>query len=796
MCLFSYEFPVISTPTVSKLTTKLTLSNQILLRQNYGVLFEKAGQLIGRTGETEYTYTFAVPLPTVDIDNYEIDLQECVTEMQKKFKCELFNQMVKERKSACFSKVQSTQIEYERVLDLIPFFNTTVQLNNDEKRKKRETDTEKKLYGDNTDFAGFVNKAVHELPGVQLISSVGNNVFGTVSKQTLEKVALNINRVGQLVESSGDRVHHFDSEFTSIQIQTHEAFNRHAQVLRKMKSDMNAVSQALTEQAKRNAEGANQAEKDLSILEIVTDRYTAEMLPALYQYDTRCAAYRDRLVMFTHSISTLMKGFLPERLVSASLMSEVLSGLKERLEKMPSNNVAKTKIVQDNPAFYYQAKGKTSYTRTYDYLFLTLSIPLFSSGGLLTVYKVDTFDVDVRTGSKSVGSTRDDETIEYMKRSNEKLHPYVDPLLHGKTKISNLPEYLAISSDSEYYILLTNEYYKSCSIKDMRTGSLRVCTSFMPALKHISINTCATAVFRDSYALVKESCTVVHTPFPDIGSASQIGDSNTFIVQGSSNMDDVWTLNCPLQQDRILDIKPRTLSLLSLPCYCSLSTKGFFLPYVVSGCDRHDGSEEVDKDISSSVRNYVPVNLYNMKTFADTSKLAIDLSTLSGDSISDESPWPSLEGSVHPIKIHNLTWRMPVEDVVEHTKKYQIDISKGAKEMLNGGKAYTRKTDKLIHEVKDFTDIEASFKKKNAVSAFKDLIRIFPGGGYLATALMSPGFVSLCACAISTLMFIARYTSLLTEIHVNMKKGRKLPDTTKHKESVKLLQDYSNDVNK
>ena len=102
-------------------------------------------------------------------------------------------------------------------------------------------------------------------------------------------------------------------------------------------------------------------------------------------------------------------------------------------------------LVSESPSYYYGLK-KITYTHVYDYvdendvsegfmLYVTLEVPLFRIGGTLPVYRLDVFPVPT--------------------------HPVERSPQLGYTIVENVPQFLAVDSNEEFFFEMSRELFLS-----------------------------------------------------------------------------------------------------------------------------------------------------------------------------------------------------------------------------------------------------------------------------------------------------------------------------------------------
>nr|DBA11664.1 TPA_asm: membrane-fusion protein [Malaco herpesvirus 4] len=432
----------------------------------------------------------------------------------------------------------------------------------------------------------------------------------------------------------------------------------------------------------------------------------------------------------------MTNGFLSEKLVPVAMVSKLLEHVRSNVLTVPQYKRMKLKITHSNPAFYYSTRKKTMYWCTNDYFNIMLTIPLNTGGaGLMTVYKVDTYPVNLGAGQFKR------QNVPTMARTTAEQQKYM-----STSTIINMPQYFAVSPDLEYYVQMDATYYESCKGNDEKTGSLHVCRGESPTMLHGSVKTCVKAMFDDSTDDILSECQFSVSSSASPGSAVQLGDTNTYLVHGSTTVHDEWIVNCPTSNRRVRNIIPAQFLLLDVPCFCSLRATGFFVPYRISGCSAD--TSFTDGDIVS-VR--FPINSLVAHLFSNTSSDDIDSKNLKGDTVRIGRAWPAIR---IPKDVYDVSWSRSLDEVIASTKQYSVDMRKSAKLNERNIQTFKSNQDMAIKKAMNMSDIQEILDREGSVTkAFKDALRLFPKLGIFLTVITSPGFLGLVAVCLNGLPF-------------------------------------------
>lgn len=748
-----------------------------ILRPNYGTLFEDVGKLmIGDAGSSVYRHTLAIPIgyDLFDSSKYKLSEMPCNTPRLKKVKCELFNSLVLKANAACMNTLRDSYQHQQMGLKMIPKIDRAddyftlrkrrpLNANSRRRRRKkrrvrknRKTYAAKDLIGGEsvydkfkpTGAGGKVLSFIHSSQVSKVGNAIATGLFGLPSMDRIHTMAKHIDQINQAATDVVKGIHNHDMELESVEIQWTSKFKLQQKLSRRVSAEINEMSLANQQLAADDTAHANTVEKKIGLMKTTLNLFLVDVQPKLFDHFLACESFANEMDAFHDAMLTLNKGFLPESLVEPEYLQKLIDHIVDDVLNVGMSKVAGAQLIHKNPLFYYMTEGTTTYTHDEKFLYMTIEFPIYNQGGLLTVYRIHTFDVDVTTGVS--------ERAQKQPTVAPKGSDY-SPLHVGSTRVADMSDYLAISDDSEYYFTMKHAYYRTCkSTSDRMVGSLHICKAMVPTLQHSNVRTCETAMFRNSPSLIKKHCRFVHTSETHEGHALQIGQSNLFLVHASSRENDVWTLNCPNEDKK--DISPKAFALMSMPCFCSLSTMGFFLPSVMSGCSMAPLANDDESVRLTQVEFNMPINAFLVHNFIDTAKYIERADELHGDTLQPAGKlWPPLTKFIKPINISKLSWTMPIDNVVERTKKYGLDMTKAAAASAKHIKVFVSEVDKGLNKSLDFRDIDARMNDKGPIKAFKDILNIIPGLGDLITALTSGGFLSLMGLTIQSFMFLAVY---------------------------------------
>ena len=327
-----------------------------------------------------------------------------------------------------------------------------------------------------------------------------------------------------------------------------------------------------------------------------------------------------------NNILTLSKGFLPENLISYHQMEKSLQAISIKLQEHESG----FQIANPEIAYYYNIRN-IGYTQSNTSLFISVPVPLKSEDLYFILYKIRAFPIHTNVTDS------------------------------GATLINNVPEYLAISQNKEYYLELSYS-----DLRDCIGTTLKKC-KVMKAASRRNAMTCSLALFLDNADMVMEKCKFDYQSENKGQIAIDLGQGYLFI----SGQDKFWTMNCHGKEPQ--GIPSCTLCIISLPCSCSLVSKHFYIPSRITNCPW-----------KSSIQKVHGINLAYMKIFSEN----VEISSFTGSTAFHNTPTYDAKS----ITIQNMT----LSSVVRKTPKFDLDLTKIADSIKRNNDLYQSTADYLL----------------------------------------------------------------------------------------------------
>ena len=323
----------------------------------------------------------------------------------------------------------------------------------------------------------------------------------------------------------------------------------------------------------------------------------------------------------------------------------------------------------------------------------------------------------------------------------------------GFTMLKNLPAFIAVNSNLETYIELSERLFFSCR----GYPDVRVCSAGMPSLKKRRSGniSCAFALFIEDREQILEKCDfryISTEEWKPYGSAVQLIADSTFLVHASQHdpKGDRWGLACPQSRKNMQPpVHVCDMCRISIPCRCSLSSKDFYLPARSTGCDITESNE------TNRVTYMHHLNTAMIQSLFPKSDQAKYMSYRSFAQLTNP-----------PFRQPQIDFQVPdnVKNYISTADKFSANLKKTLQRERKNLKSYAFKVDAALNKSLDFSD-QTVDRAGDLSKAFSDLFGVIFGGDirrFLVTVFSPLGFLSV-AFILSTFQFLPAVT---TDIHV------------------------------
>ena len=591
------------------------------IRVNWGVVFNKVGTVLN--GITKYRHTFAIPIPNMDYKS--LDTISCQSSTQRTRHCAGINEL---------TTVVNDGFRTEFTLMKETIANALSAIGNVEGRDAPTSRQRKKRSASSSHSAAphlsptYCNdsRVVGSSNGggtLSKLGEVGSDMFGTPTWDDVKIVYRHICELANVVQINSQQLIQSNQRLSSISLTLNNQINALGKGLLNINTRINETDTVLQSLARSMKNDLNTIESKVASVE-ATQEAMYILLGNLEHFRMVANRYLEYSKDWVLGISRLLEGYIPQELIPISEIQKVLNHVSNK--ELPKHPMLR--IVHPNPSFYYQVRS-TAYTRSQDYLFITLTVPLKSVGGILGVYRVDRTYI---------------ATAEHHRSS---------------TRIANLPQFFAVTPDSRYYTELSLEHYASC-----RGESIKVCPTER-ALQDKNHLTCAAAVFYDNKNGIVKHCDVRYEPTDQPTEVIRLRNTKYLVHSQNAGPDTTWSLHCPYRnavpekegEEHLRTISSCNTCIVKVPCGCSLEGIGFYIPPELTGCDINDQLGFPDIIKAFPINLHVIASLYNVS----------DIMYLNGSSTHSD---PSTS---NPMMLSNLVFNLTEsnwDDVVETDEKY------------------------------------------------------------------------------------------------------------------------------
>ena len=358
----------------------LAAQEDVVLRQNYGVVFQKVG--IIENGADVWHHTFAIPLKSL-----KPKLRRIRTCPPRRSASDTLVDFCKHFDEAFSSYNKLYTSIYRDILRVQEMMGLLLP-----KPLGMEGDMRK--------------RGLLDIGG-----SIAKSLFGTATVKDVNILKQHMEELAKAVSQRDMTLKHDRLNMQSYQV----TLNKRVENLnRGIKANMNIISEmtvtfqnwssAVTGRIARVEKQARLNEKGINILH----SYVAHHIHALSSLQAESYRVLD-------AIQTLISGYLPTYFITPQMLVELLKEISERLESQRN-----LRITHNHVGYYYQIPLVT-YVLTEADLYIKIEIPIASSGYLFDLYRVTSMPIPISYDADK-GLTRIDGHKEYIAVSGDKYH--------------------------------------------------------------------------------------------------------------------------------------------------------------------------------------------------------------------------------------------------------------------------------------------------------------------------------------------------------------------------------------
>ena len=266
---------------------------------------------------------------------------------------------------------------------------------------------------------------------------------------------------------------------------------------------------------------------------------------------------------FYDGINRLIDGHITPQIISAEILQESLKHIKNKLQK----HHPEFKLYTDSISYYYN--NRLAYgTKSKGSIYVTLKVPITTLVSDFNLYKISVLPVPINHTTSHV------------------------------TKISSLPDYLAINQNNNNFIEISQENLECSNIIN---NNLCHDTNVIQ-----TSNSCSSALFLDSKLNIHNLC---HIQF-----IANHAKPSIFLIQpGSILATNISNIILSCQNEPLQQLNGCQYCIINIPCHCSAKLNNYYIPSNMETC--HSA-------MSESPTLVYPVNLALLQNFFEEDELS------------------------------------------------------------------------------------------------------------------------------------------------------------------------------
>jgi hypothetical protein len=631
------------------------------IQYNWGVAFYKVGAILN--GISQYKHTFAIAIPNTDFEYLE--LLPCNTTNLKLAHCDAINTVINRVNNKYAMTFLSIKERVKNVLSIIG----NIEIKNSDRSKINTNNRRSKRHTINEDTPTlspeFCKNGVVKENNAGLFGVIGQalgSAFGLPSYGDFRTIYKHICELADSVDINKEEIIKSNERLSSIS----STLNNRISVLQ---GGLVNLNKRITDTQKQLIIFCNSTEVVLDMLDTRINflEHVQEnmyfLMGSLQHFEFVAQQHLHHTNNWIEGVYKLLEGYIPYQLVSANDIENVL----KHVHKTILNKYINLRLVHPNPAFYYQMKDIV-FTRSDNYLFITLHVPISDVGGLLGVYRIDN------------------------------LHLRTAEHLPSSTRIVGLPDFFAITPNNgnkRYYMEISLPHFMSC-----RGDDLKICETSR-SLQSTNVLTCAAALFFDQNKSILEKCDIRYESTDLPTEVIKIDEHEYLIHAENISQSTSWTMQCGILESStnkvsqdIKQIPSCNTCVLKVPCGCSIDGGEFMIPTRYTNCNI---SGESDTNYELLDQKY-PISMPTVTNLlpADFVKKVNGKSLLSSLKKNNTYFTPSLS-----FNITQYQW----DQVIAKDKIYEADFKKLMELHKNKSIIYASKSEEMLKKATDFHDL-------------------------------------------------------------------------------------------
>lgn len=445
------------------------------------------------------------------------------------------------------------------------------------------------------------------LSGLQPVFS---SIFGFASEDDLAKIQDHMKILENGTKVLFDDVHEIEGQLESLSKTTNDRFDNAMRAIQMNKDTL---------------------EQTLAITGAISDMLS--LMDATLIYMDHFKSVEEAIDDYTFSIQSLLNGRLPMGFISIQQLKKVLDHAQEVVSaKFPSFSVAHTA-----PSYYY-TKQDVIFSKTKNGIVIMIKIPLRNSNALVHLYTVQTIPVSLNSSSLET------------------------------TKLTNMPSYFAINSDSTLHGTFTPEQMSTC-----KGDTLKTCSATL-IMRPTSQPTCTLAVFEDRPKLAHKLCKANYQQSEGLLEGGLHISGNDYLISTSEPRIEMICLGKPPKS-----IPGRPYAVVKLPCGCGLRAEKFTISPKVTSCN-----------FTNQVTYEYVNNIIGMHALFDVDSPAVrDITSVTRTRRMTQATLPAFQA------YSKRAWK----GVIQSEQNYEMDFHKMVVTATTNKKMFKTQGDALSHEL-------------------------------------------------------------------------------------------------
>ena len=603
-------------------------------------------------GLTKYRHTFEIKIPQIIFT--PIQEMDCDTDDLKALHCESINELIGSINEQTTPVIQELRDKLDLWLNPIPNIDL-LNSGSGSRRKKRSIGPRTRRETLGPDFCDEIDDPNNQAGGGgNFLTGIGNALSSFFGQPTWEDVRI-INKhmcqLADVVEMNTQQIMQLGTDFATFSQVANDRMDVIEQAISNVNDRVTETQTLLQDLSVVVYEDLNELQRQLKKSMLGTN-LLFKVQDSLYSFQNQLDSMKDQVNNFGDGINILLSGRLPPQLVSVDRLREIIDIVSEKIT--PSGRVD---LVSTDPNFYYMLTNIAfSRSASLNSVFVMVNFPLYSVGGLMATYRIDNTYISTAENQNS------------------------------STKIINIPDFIAVTPDGNYFAEYSTAELYSCS-----GTAVKSCYNER-ALRDITKPSCAAALYTDNQAKILELCDIRFDDKPIPSGAVKLNDDTYLVHSSKAGTGTFWTLNCPLVPNYIpKQVEACNTCMFKIECGCELSAPGeFMIPMQLSGCAGNLAT------IIPDIEPEYPISLPVLHAYFDSSFLQ----NIQGDTVRNTKwgvPIPSLT-------VLDTQWN----NSIELSRSYSGNLTKLFEAIKNNRIDYADKASALLKQATDFTDLKLS----------------------------------------------------------------------------------------